>query len=127
MNYKILAVLILCIGAVAVTGCMGLGTSGADTRTTTVQGTISPTNYDASSIYTEKMSSAGGAVPVPTSANAGTTGTDDTKIIKTGYITVEVKDVAASVESLKNLAAEKSGYLSSTSMQTGDNNRLRAR
>ena len=56
MNYKILAVLVICIGAVAVTGCMGLGTNSADTRTTTVQGTISPTSYDASSI------SAGGMV-----------------------------------------------------------------
>ncbi len=124
MNYKILAVLILCIGAVAVTGCMGLGTSGTDTRTTSVQRALPLANYDASSIYAEKMSPSGGALPIPTSANAGATGIDDTKIIKTGYITLEVKDVSASVESLKNLAAEKSGYLSSTSMQTGYNNRL---
>jgi hypothetical protein len=123
MKYKILAVLILVIGIVAASGCMGLGDSVANSRTTSAQGAISPTNYDGSSVYAEKMAYAGNAVPVPTSAIDSTTGID-TKIIKTAYVTVDVKDVAASVESLKTLAAQKSGYLSSTNMQKGSNDRL---
>ncbi|MEN6443846.1 MAG: DUF4349 domain-containing protein [Methanoregula sp.] len=123
MKYKILTVLILFIAIVTVTGCTGVGNSLADTRTTSVQGAISPANYAGSGIYSEKVMQPAIATPVPTSVHDSTTGID-TKIIKTAYITVEVKDVAASVESLRNLAAERSGYLSSTSMQKGYNDRL---
>jgi hypothetical protein len=60
---------------------------------------------------------------VPTSSGSGTTGVD-TKIIKTAYFTVEVKDVPGAVETLKTLAAQKGGYISSTNVQKNYNDRL---
>jgi uncharacterized coiled-coil protein SlyX len=64
-------------------------------------------------------------VPVPTSAPiAGSGAVTDTKIIKTAYITIEVKDVTGSVDQLKVLVTAKGGYLSSSNIQAGNNNRL---
>ena len=48
----------------------------------------------------------------------------ETKIIKTAYITIEVKDVTGSVDALKSLVTAKGGYLSSSSISKGYNNRL---
>ena len=48
----------------------------------------------------------------------------ETKIIKTAYITIEVKDVTGSVEALKSLVASKNGYVSSSSISEGYNKRL---
>jgi hypothetical protein len=58
---------------------------------------------------------------VPTS---GTSTGIDTKIIRTAFITLEVKDVTGSVDALKALVTAKGGYLSSSNIQTGYNNRL---
>jgi hypothetical protein len=67
------------------------------------------------------------SLPMPTSApsqsGSGISGTD-TKIIKTAYLSIEVKDVPGSIETLKNLASQKGGYLSSTNIQKNYNNRL---
>jgi hypothetical protein len=61
--------------------------------------------------------------PVPASA-PGAGSVIETKIIKTGYITIEVKDVTASVDALKNMVTAKGGYLSSSSISEGYNKRL---
>jgi hypothetical protein len=64
-------------------------------------------------------------MPANTPADSGSgTLTPDTKIIKTAFLTIEVNDVPGSVELLKNLAAQKGGYLSSTNVQKNYNNRL---
>jgi hypothetical protein len=123
MNYKGIAILVLCIALVACTGCMGLGSSG------TVSSSQALYSSDASNRMAEsKMALAGNsaAAPVPVSAPAAdlATGSIDTKIIKTASITLEVKDVPGSVESLKAIAAAKGGYLSSTNTQKNYNNQL---
>jgi hypothetical protein len=64
---------------------------------------------------------------MPTSApsvpGSGISGIDS-KIIKTAYLTIEVKDVFGSIETVKNLASQKGGYLSSTNIQKNYNDRL---
>jgi hypothetical protein len=75
------------------------------------------------------MANAGDASTIPVQVRAapqGDSGTSgiETKIIKTAYMTIEVKDVPGSVEALKNLSSRMGGYLSSTNIQTGYNNRL---
>jgi len=101
---------------------MSLSPSGPDTRTTTQDVWTSES----------KVAYAGNAaaIPVPTSTpfTTGSPGGSriDTKIIKTAYLYVEVKDVPGSVEQLKTIATEKGGYLSSTSIKKGYNNRLSA-
>lgn len=68
---------------------------------------------------------AGTPVPVPAGVPAAGSGTViETRIIKTAFVTVEVRDVTASVDALKNLVISKSGYLSSSSISEGYNNRL---
>jgi hypothetical protein len=124
MNYKGFAILALCIALVAFAGCTGLGS--ADRSATTSQAMYS--SDGSSRIAESKMSYAGNGAPVPVPAAAPAqdsfSGGIETKIIKTAYITLEVKDVPGSVESLKSLAAAKGGYLSSTSIQKNYNNQL---
>jgi hypothetical protein len=75
------------------------------------------------------MAYGGSAAPLPQSTSVpGESGsgisTIETKIIKTASLAIEVKDVPGSVEFLKNLAAQKGGYISSTNIQKNYNNRL---
>jgi hypothetical protein len=63
--------------------------------------------------------------PAPAVATPGSgTTTVETKIIKTADVTLEVKDVTATVDSLKSLAVAQGGYLSSTNIRKNYNNQL---
>jgi hypothetical protein len=67
------------------------------------------------------------AMPVPAAVpTAGSvTGSGiETKIIKTADLTLEVKDVAGTVDALKAVAIAQGGYLSSTNIQKNYNNQL---
>jgi hypothetical protein len=126
MNGKGIAVLVLCIILAATAGCMGWGGS-SDQTTSAPQ--VSYAGGSGDRLQETKMSYAGnaGPVPVPTmapSANGAGSGGIETKIIKTAYLTIEVKDVTGSVESLKTLAVTNGGYLSSTNVQKNSNNQL---
>ncbi len=117
MNYKIIALLVVCIIAVASAGCTSISGGSSSSAQDTAQ------NYD-SGIRTasmEKLSSSGGSAPMPVPASApGQIVSDngiETKIIKTASLTIEVKDVNSAVETLKNIAARNGGYISSTNVQ----------
>ncbi len=121
MNYKIIALLVVCIAMVAAAGCTGF--QSTDT------GRTAP-SQDASNgggLSESKMAYSGTAsAPAPAGApvQSGTGPAIDTKIIKTAYFTIEVNDVPGAVETLKSLAAQKGGYISSTNVQKNYNNRL---
>jgi len=121
MNNKIIALFVVCIAMVAVAGCVGFPTTGFNPSSASQD--ISTGSRPSES----KMAYAGEATSLPIStpsqSGSGTSGID-TKIIKTAYLTIEVNDVPGSIESLKNLAAQKGGYLSSTNIQKNYNNRL---
>ena len=122
MNYKIIALLVVCIALVAAAGCTGLqstsvGQTSASQDTSNVRLSESKVAYGDS--YAPVPQSAG----APAQSGSGTSAVD-TKIIKTAFLTIEVKDVPGSVESLKNLATQKGGYISSTNIQKDYNNRL---
>ncbi len=112
--------MILCIGMVVATaGCMSPYPASPDTKTSTQDVWTSET----------RMVSTGSVAPVPARTQLpGSIGVAviDTKIIKTASLNLEVKDVPGSIELLKAIATEKGGYLSSTSMQKGYNDRLSA-
>ena len=123
MNNKLIPLIAVFIAMVAAAGCMGFPTSGIDPSSALQDisnGRVQPES---------KMVYGGEAVsyPVPTSApsqsGSGTSGIE-TKIIKTAYLSIEVKDVPGSIETLKNLASQKGGYLSSTNIQKNYNDRL---
>ena len=124
MNYKIIALLVVCIIAVAAAGCTGLSQSSSMVAQDSAQ------NYDSGVRYASeaKMSYAGSAAPmaVPTSAPSqiGAGNDIETKIIKTASVTMEVGDVPGAVETLKNIAAQNGGYISSTNVQKNYNNQL---
>ncbi|MFA5268006.1 MAG: DUF4349 domain-containing protein [Methanoregula sp.] len=56
------------------------------------------------------------AAPAPLIKDAGVVGAD-TKIIKTGSVTLEVSDVTGTVESIQALVTAQGGYLSSSTIQ----------
>jgi hypothetical protein len=121
MNRKIIALLVVCIAMVAAAGCVGFPTTGFNPSSASQD--ISTGRLPSES----KMAYAGEAasLPISTPSQSGSeTSGIDTKVIKTAYLTIEVNDVPGSVETLKNLAAQKGGYLSSTNIQKNYNNRL---
>ncbi|MCK9580949.1 MAG: DUF4349 domain-containing protein [Methanoregula sp.] len=128
MKFKCIVLLILCIAVVAAAGCMGLPASVPD-RSATQETIYMGDSSDYWGSASKVANSNNVAVPAPVAAGTPSmegsgTGDIDTKIIKTAYLTIEVKDVTTSVESLKAMAAGKGGYLTSTSIQKNYNNHL---
>ena len=129
MNQKIIALLVICIAVIATAGCTSLfaGNSGH----TSASGDVVRVQSAQDSGYTmgeQKTAWAGSApVPVPSSApdSSGSSATDaGTKIIKTADMTLEVRDVTGTAESLRALAGAQGGYLSSTNIRKDYNNQL---
>lgn len=128
MNHKIIALLVLCIAVVAAAGCTGL-TAGNSAYPSSSPEVVRVTSYDSGyGAVSEKTNwAAGSAVPVPASASdyvRTETSVDDTKIIKTADITLEVRDVNSAADSLKTLAAAQGGQISSTNIRKNYNNQL---
>jgi hypothetical protein len=122
MNYKVIALLVVCIALVASAGCTGFQSTSPG-QTASSQDTSNGRLTESKVAYAGSPASA--PVPVSESGQSGSgTGSIDTKIIKTAYLSIEVKDVPGSVETLKSLAAQKGGYISSTNIQQSYNNRL---
>jgi hypothetical protein len=123
MNFKVIALMVVCIAVVAAAGCMG---SSSTATALEKSSSLQPANIYASDNAVHS-GSAGGAVPVPAPTSAPSSDSSigtDTKIIKTADITLEVKDVPGSVDALKAMVIAKGGYLSSSNIQTGYNNQL---
>jgi hypothetical protein len=121
MNFKSIALLVMCIALVAATGCTSLSSNDAGSPQ------ASPVSDNGIRSSEAKMSYAGSAAPMPIIAptQSGPAGSGiETKIIKTASVSLEVKDVPGAVESLKSLAAQKNGYISSTNIQKNYNDRL---
>ena len=123
MNNKIIALFIVCIAMVAIAGCMGFPTVPFDSSSTSQDMSNGRLQSEA------KIAYAGEATPLPMPSGApsqsGSVSSGiETKIIKTAFLTIEVKDIPGSVETLKNLASQKGGYVSSTNIQKNYNDRL---
>jgi hypothetical protein len=123
MNYKSIALLIVCIAVVAAAGCTSTF-NGGDSKSIAPQEAVS--NGIRSSASDAYLGSTGSApMLLPTMAPAGPGGSGiDTKIIKTAFLTLEVRDVTATVENLQSLAVQKGGYVSSTNIQKNYNDQL---
>jgi len=123
MNNKLIPLIAVFIAMVAAAGCMGFPKAGFDLSSASQDISTGRVPSESRIAYTGEAAS----VPMPTSAlsepGSGISGIDS-KIIKTAYLTIEVKDVFGSIETLKNLASQKGGYLSSTNIQKNYNNHL---
>ena len=122
MNYKVIALLMVCI-VMAAAGCTALS-GDSDKQSAAREGvayTSDSGSWGGENVAYSKSAAAPAAAPVPAPSGYGGI---ETKIIKTAYITIEVKDVTGSVESLKAMAAAKGGYLSSTNIQKNYRNQL---
>ncbi len=127
MNYKTIALLIVCIAVVAAAGCTSIS-GGGNSKSIAPQEAVSSAGGNLRYASDANIGYSGSApmplpTVVPTSGGPGGSGID-TKIIKTAYLTLEVRDVTATVESLRNLATEKGGYVSSTNIQKNYNDQL---
>ena len=125
MNQKVILLFVVCIAVVLAAGCTGIPAGKSDS-TSFPQNTIPVRDSNVRLQPESKMAYGENAAPVPAAPADSELGTfaPDTKIIKTAYLTIEVNDVPGSVDLLKNLAAQKGGYLSSTNVQKNYNNRL---
>ena len=121
MNYKVIALMVVCIAVVAAAGCTGIPSTALEKSSSPQSSNV----YASDSAVRSESAGGAGPVPVPTSAPfSGSSTGIDTKIIKTAYITIEVKEVTGSVDQLKNMVTAKGGYLSSSSISKGYNDRL---
>lgn len=128
MNYKVIALMVVCIAVVVAAGCMGVPSKMLEQTAGSSDASYVYSSSNAARVSSDAKMSPGGypapvpaATPVPTIASGSGI---ETKIIKTAYITIEVTDVTGSVETLKNLVTAKGGYLSSSSVSEGYNGRL---
>jgi hypothetical protein len=123
MNNKLIPLIAVFIALVAAAGCMGFPNAGFDLSSASQDISTGRVPSESRIAYAGEAASA----PIPTSAlsepGSGISGIDS-KIIKTAYLTIEVEDVFGSIETLKNLASQKGGYLSSTNIQKNYNDRL---
>ena len=117
MNYKGFAILVLCIALVACAGCSSQSNTG---RSVVAAPVPAPTVFMGEA----GLSLATSSDAQPPMLKQSGSDTIETKIIKTATITIEVKDVPGSVDSLKAIAASKGGYISSTNTQKNYNNQL---
>lgn len=128
MNYKVIALMVVCIAVVVAAGCTGVPSTTWDQSSGSSEAAhVYTSDNGGPALQTAKMSVGGSEAPVPAAISPPTTGSDtpvDTKIIKTADITIEVKDVTGSVDQLKALVTANGGYLSSSNIQTDYNNQL---
>ena len=126
MNNKIIMLLVICIAVILAAGCTGLPGGNSDSLSYPQNsGPLSDSNGRMQAGLKMAYGEAGAPVPANTPGDSGSgTLTQDTKIIKTAILTIEINDVPGSVEFLKNLAGQKGGYLSSTNVQKNYNNHL---
>ena len=128
MNAKVIVLMVMCIAVVVAAGCMA-GSPLSVQQSSAVPGAAygsagsnaARIASDSSLTYAAEKGIA--PMPAPTSVPVAGSGID-TKIIRTAYVTIEVKDVTGTVDSLKNLVTAKGGYVSSSSISEGYNNRL---
>lgn len=126
MNYKVIALLLVCIAVVAAAGCTAIS-GGSSTKSVSTQEAVSSSNGNLRYASDANAYAMSPPMPVPTAVptTGGPGGSGiDTKIIKTAYLTLEVRDVTALVESIRSLALQKGGYVSSTNIQKNSNEQL---
>jgi hypothetical protein len=123
MNNKILALVVVCVAMVAAAGCMGFPITGFDPSSTSKDINTGHLTSDSKISDNREASSLPVTTSVPSQPSLGASGID-TKIINTASLSIEVKDVHGSIETLKNPASQKGGYLSSTNIQKSYNDRL---
>ena len=123
MNYKVIALMVLCIAVVVAAGCTGTPSKVLEQSAGSSDAAYGYSPGNIARVSSDEKMSYGAPAPVAASAPVAGSGID-TKIIKTAYITIEVKDVTGSVDALKSLVTAKGGYASSSSISEGYNKRL---
>jgi len=121
MNYKVIAIMVACIALIIAAGCTQSVQSGSLQKAVSPQ---SSTIYSSDNAVRTESASGSAPVPAPFAGSSSLPTTIDTKIIRTAFITLEVRDVTGSVDTLKALVITHGGYLSSSSIQAGYNNQL---
>jgi len=123
---KIIIALILVCCAIAAAGCTSLMDSSGTSQGQRVYSSDSTNGYGAGLAVAEKSADYYPApTMVPTTA-AGSGADIETKIIKTAQVSLEVSDVTATADAFRTLAQQNGGYISSSNVQRGSNDRLSA-
>jgi len=127
MKYKVLALLALVLIAIAAAGCMGQSATSTGHATATKEtvyiGEQGLRTSDSKASWGTGNAVVPAATRAPGLAQSGSgAAAIETKIIKTAYLTLEVKDVPGTVDSLKGIATAKGGYVSSTNLQKNSYN-----
>ncbi len=122
MNYKVIALMaICCIAVIAAAGCLSAPQKVLEQASGSTDGAYVYSGNAEKDVVAPRIA----GTPAPVLAGApDSSGTIVTRIIKTAFVTIEVKDVTASVDALRSMVESKGGYLSSSSISEGYNNRL---
>ncbi len=107
MNYKIVVLLLTCMAVAMAAGCTGYSTqssSAVPAPQTAIHTAASSNVFMGEEGLTLAGSASKDRVITQSAADRSLTGTD-TKIIKTASVSLEVKDVTATLDTLKTLAA----------------------
>lgn len=110
-----LAILVTMCFAI-ITGCLNLGTDQ--------QGFVPATKDRTAEGYSQSVYPT--MAPTPGLGGSALSGMTDQKLIKTGYLNLEVKGVPDTVERVKEIALHRGGYVASSSISGETADRLRA-
>lgn len=112
-RYRVTLAALLIAAAVLAAGCLSGTVQQAWSGDTAAQKGLSyPASAPAPNIAREAAA-----------GSAGSTGGVDTKIIKTGQVSLEVQQVPAAIDRIKDIAVANGGYLSSSNIDTSTRDR----
>jgi len=122
MNYRTLALLIICIAAILIAGCTsaqnGVEKSAVmQVAPSTVENSGAGVNYGSSDIVHGPMM----PVPAPTVAGGEPGEGIEQKIIKTADVSLQVPNVTMAAASIEQIATQAGGYVSTTNIGTDYN------
>jgi hypothetical protein len=118
MQYRTLAILIVCIAAIIVAGC-------TSTQGSTAKSAIAPVPAEsggAAGGYSDQALMVRAPVPTVVSPSGGMPGQGvETKIIKTADVTLEVSNVTGAAAAVEGICTGAGGYVSTTNLGTDYN------
>ncbi|MGA2934524.1 MAG: DUF4349 domain-containing protein [Methanomicrobiales archaeon] len=119
LSLKSIAAVLIVSAAIIAAGCLSLGQSQQSSTETVSRGSGGLSYAVPSPAFAPATKIASDQSAAGSNADQGV----ETKIIKTGQITIEVPDVPAAIDRIGVIAVSNGGYLSTSSIDTSQNDR----
>ncbi len=116
---KSFVAIVIVSAAIIAAGCLSLGQSQQSSTETVSRGSGGLSYAVPAPAFTPAQKIAGDQATAAGNADQGV----QTKIIKTGQVTIEVSQVPAAIDRVRDIAVSNGGYLSSSNVYTSQNDR----